>query len=546
MSLNELQLTDEYIDHFRVAEVIGHGAMASVYRATDTKLERDVALKIPNARYASNPDFAERFLREARAMGKLRHRNIVQIYSVGKHNGSLFLAMEYVDGVPLSRILADSGRLEVDEAVECLSQICEAIECAHQRGIVHRDLKPSNILVEFSGRVLVADLGISKMISGNTSEDTLTFIGTPIYMSPEQCGEGVLDQRTDVYSLGVIFYEMLVGRPPFSGESPAEIIKSHLMQTLEFPSEEELKLPPRIVKVIRKMLAKNPDGRYPDAHAILHELELWRNESSVRRGPKTKGSEPKGKEPVVLCYVPQKMLLGAVEAALKNISHRMVAVPSSTELLGRLENVVPKMVVISHQPGRTGVFRLAEQIRQTNKNAQIQLILLTHGISREEVETAFRSGISDIIAEPFDPSILVSKLESILVGEQRSMESRRFFRKEISGKITVRIDNEILDISEGGMRISTNTALKIGEIIRFELKLFRDLGFGEKTGKIVWISKSDDDEKFSFQAGIDFVDLSSSERDQLRRWIFATEIAGHARKSGVPRREGPHMGAFLK
>ena len=546
MSLKEPQLIDEYIDHFHVVEVIGHGAMASVYRAVDTELERNVALKIPNARYASNPDFVDRFLREARAMGKLQHRNIVQIYSVGKHNGALFLAMEYVDGVPLSRILAKNGRLEVGEAVDCIAQICEAIECAHGQGIVHRDIKPSNILVEFTGRILVADFGISKVMTGNTSEDTLTFIGTPIYMSPEQCGEGVLDWRTDIYSLGDIFYEMIVGKPPFGGETPAEIIKNHLMQAPEFPSGEGVSIPPRIAKVIRKMLSKNPEGRFLDTRAIIRELELWRNESRTERGSRDKIGPPDGKEPVVICYLPQKMLLGAMEAALKNIRHRMLTVENSTELMRKLETVTPNVVVISHQSGRNGVFRLAERIREAKNDSKIELIVLTHGISREEVETAFHSGINEIIAEPFDPSILISKLESILVGEQRSMESRRFFRKAISGKITVRIENEILDISEGGMRISTNLALKIGEVVRFESKLFRDLGFGEKTGKIAWVSKNDTDQKFSFQAGVDFIDMSRDERDQLRRWIFASEVTGGTRHSGIDHRTEPDMGSFLE
>jgi len=546
VSLSESKIVDEHIDNFHVVEIIGHGAMASVYRAVDTELEREVALKIPNARYASNPDFVDRFLREARAMGKLRHRNIVQIYSVGKHNGALFLAMEYVDGVPLSQIIAESGRLETGEAVECMSQICEAVECAHDRGIIHRDLKPSNILVEFSGRVVVADFGISKIMTGNTGEDTLTFIGTPIYMSPEQCGEGVLDRRTDIYSLGVIFYEMLVGRPPFGGDSPAEIIKSHLMQPLKFPAEEDIVLPPRIVKIIRRMLAKNPDGRYPDIRALAQELELWKNELSTSDGSTNQEAFPEGKEPVVLCHLPQKVLLGAVEAAMENINHRMVSVASPTDLLRKLETMAPQMVILSHQRGRTGVFRLAESIKETRTNSHIKLILITHGISRSEVESAFRCGIDDIIAEPFDPSILVSKLEAVLVGKQRSTESRRFFRKEISGKLTVRIENEILDISEGGMRISTNTVLKIGEVVRFESRLFKELGFGEKSGKIAWISKNNDDNTFSFQAGIEFIDMSSRERDQLRRWIFTAEIASHARESSIIRKTEPGMGSHLK
>ncbi|UCD58688.1 MAG: protein kinase [Candidatus Hydrogenedentota bacterium] len=543
MSLQEKQIVDEHIGNFHVVELIGHGAMASVYRAFDTELERDVALKIPNPKYTENTGFIQRFYSEAKAMAKLCHRNIVQIYSAGEHEGAPFLAMEYVSGAPLSRILADRGRMEVEEAVEYILQICEAIECAHKRGVVHRDIKPSNILVESSGRVLVADFGIAKMVSGSTCEDTLTFVGTPIYMSPEQCGEGVLDQRTDIYSLGVIFYEMIVGKPPFDGESPAEIIKNHLMMTPKFPEEQGAELPPKIVNIVRKMLAKNPEERYPDALTLRQDLELWQKEPRPAPKPPTQESSRNGMAPIVLCYIPQKILHGAVASALKNIKHRMIAVSSGTELLRGLSNLETKMVILSHQPGRTSIFRLAEKIRKSPKNTQVQLMLLSHGISREEVGTAFRSGINDIIAEPFDPSILVAKLETALVGEQKSIESRRFFRKAISGKVTVRIESEILDISEGGMRISTNMALKIGELIWFELKLFRELGLGEKAGKVAWVSKNDSDAHFLFQAGIDFVDVTKAERDILRKWIFSTEVTGRAGKHSS--RPEPDMGPFL-
>ncbi len=221
----------------------------------------------------------------------------------------------------------------------------------------------------------------------------------------------------------------------------------------------------------------------------------------------------------------------------------MLAVSNSSELLKKLSSLKIKMVILSHEPGKDSVFKLAKKIRVSEKYARVQLILLSHGISREEVEAAFHSGINDIIAEPFDPSILISKLESALVGTPRSLESRRFFRKALSDKIMLRIENEILDISEGGMRIASNMALKIGEILRFELKLFRDLGFGEKVGKVVWISKNESVDGFAFQAGIDFVDITTAERDRLRKWIFAAEIADRNADSYADRIS--NMGPFL-
>ncbi|MBI4831093.1 MAG: protein kinase [Candidatus Lindowbacteria bacterium] len=529
MSFLETAIINEDVGNFHVVEFIGRGAMASVYRAFDKDLERDVALKIMDPRYVEDANLTGRFQHEARALSKLRHRNIVHIYSVGKHQGVPYLAMEYVHGGPLSRILAERTRLEVDEAVEYILQVCEAVECAHRNDIIHRDLKPSNILVESSGRVLVADFGISKIISPDTTEDTLTFVGTPIYMSPEQCGEGALDHRTDIYSLGVIFYEMVLGRTPFDGKTPAEIIKGHLLDSPKFPSGDVL--PPRIVKILRKMLAKSPTDRYATVRDLAYELELWKKEA--REIPRAGDEELIDTQtaPLVICYIPQRILLGAVNSALRNIRHRLLTTPTPAEMLKKYTELAPKLAILSHEPGKMVTFRLADKLKHVKKSPPVQLILLSHGISREEVETAFRNGITDIIAEPLDPSILVSKLENALLGQQRSIESRRFFRKAISGKITVRMESEILDISEGGMRIATDTPLRTGEVVKLESKLFHDLRLGEKAGRVVWISKNDAERGLAFQAGIDFVDLTVAERSILRKWIFAAEVSERAKNA---------------
>jgi CheY-like chemotaxis protein len=201
----------------------------------------------------------------------------------------------------------------------------------------------------------------------------------------------------------------------------------------------------------------------------------------------------------------------------------MIPVSSSTELLSKLSELDVQMVLLSHKKGQNTVFGLAEKIRESEKNKKVKLILISAGISRNEVEMAFRSGINDIIAEPFNPSVQTWKLENALIGEQKSVESRRFFRKKMSDKITVEVECDILDISEGGMRIGTNMVLKIGEVIRFELQLFRDLGFGGKPGKVVWVSKEDSDEEHEFQAGVDFIDFTRSQRDRLRDWIMNSE-----------------------
>jgi serine/threonine protein kinase len=401
------------------------------------------------------------------------------------------------------------------------------MEYAHQRAIVHRDLKPSNILVESTGRVLVVDFGISKIMSGNTLEDTLTFIGTPLYMSPEQCGEGPLDHRTDIYSLGVIFYEMLTGKPPFAGNTPAEIIKNHLLEAPTFPKVNGQELPPKIIKILRKMLAKNPDNRYPDALTLAQELTRYRKElraASRKPAQEVPSLDADDASPLVVCYIPQKILLGSVSFALKDIKHRLLVTNTIHELLSRLAEVDANLVILSSYTGRGGVFELAGRVRDARNNPSLRILLLSHGISRPDVGKAFANGINDIVAEPFDPSIMVSKLENALLGKQKTVESRRYFRKPMSGKVSLKIDTDILDISEGGMRIAATLPLRIGEILTFDLQIFRKLGLGEKSGRVVWVSKEDPSAPLAIQAGIDFVNVTQNERDRLQRWILSSDI----------------------
>ncbi|GAB4339127.1 MAG: hypothetical protein Kow0099_13880 [Candidatus Abyssubacteria bacterium] len=526
MTLKEAVLIGERVGNYCVVELIGQGAMANVYRAFDIESGGDVALKIPHPNRSEDRRFVRSFNREASSMGMLKHPNIVGVLGSGQEEGLAYIAMEYIDGTPLSRILEERGSLEPLEAVNYLLQVCDAIQYAHEQGVVHRDLKPSNLLVEQGGRVVVADFGISKILSFET-ENTMTLVGTPVYMSPEQCGEGTIDHRADIYSLGVVLYEMITGKPPFCDDFPAAVIKGHLLELPKFAPEQ---WPPKLLMIARKMLAKSPEQRYPSATALKKDLELWRDQAYSSSSAKGEGV------PLILSHISRKSLQGAVEAALTNVEHRMVCVTSASELVDRLLREDVRIVLLGHEPNRFGVLRLAKKIRELKKNGEVKLILLSHGISREDVEAAFRAGINDIIAEAFDPSVLVSKLENALVGEQRSIESRRFFRRAVSGNITVRIDSEILDISEGGMRISTSVALKTGEVISFRSKLFNELGLGEKKGRVVWISKCGSEDAPAFQAGIDFVNLTKTERDNLRRWIFASDAASRSksRSSGLP------------
>jgi DNA-binding response OmpR family regulator/predicted Ser/Thr protein kinase len=513
MVLQHAQLLGEKIGRFQVLELLGHGAMASVYHALDTEKQEDVALKIPDTRFVEKEDFINRFIREARAMALLQHHGIVGIQGIEQHERIPLLVMEYVEGESLEQILAKKSRLGLDEAVEYMLQICDAVAYAHEQGVIHRDLKPSNLLINETGRLLIADFGISKIISTNAREETLTFVGTPIYMSPEQCGEGVLDSRTDLYSLGVIFYEMLLGKPPFCGGTPAEIIKGHLLETPKFPKEAGSTLHPKIVKIIRKLLAKNPQNRYGGARELAADLISFKEK---RHSQFQAPAEP----PLILCHLVQRMLAGAVTSTLESIYCSFEMIGRAGDLIERIEEDTVDAVVLGAEPGDTRIFTVAERVRKKSRNRKLQIILINSDISREEVKKAFECGINDIIAEPFNPSILMEKLENILPLRRPTPESRKHFRAPLSGPLTMRVDCELVDISEGGIRIMTNVPLKTGEIITFEIEQLRMLDFVTKSGQVMWISTNESNDSYFYQAGISFINLTERERTRLRKWIL--------------------------
>ena len=261
------------IDHFQILRLVGRGGMSSVYLALDKELEREVALKVPHSRFINDSSFTRRFRREAKAMARLRHTNIVQIFSVGSHGDMPFFAMEYVEGESLSELLKREGPLDVRKALDYLKQILRAIDCAHKSDIIHRDIKPSNVLADSSGRMLVTDFGVSKILSDETSHQTIGVVGTPRYMSPEQCEGCELDHRTDLYSLGVLLFEMLSGIPPFTGDTPEETMQKHLRERPRFPEDIKQRLSAGLQNIVSKMLEKDRDNRYESVSAVLLDIE---------------------------------------------------------------------------------------------------------------------------------------------------------------------------------------------------------------------------------------------------------------------------------
>ena len=257
---------------YRIVRKLGSGGMADVYLAEDEELGRRIAIKILNDRHANDESFVERFRREAKNAAGLSHPNIVSIYDRGEAEGTYYIAMEYLDGRSLKELVVARGPLPIQDAIDATRQVLAALRFAHRKGVVHRDIKPHNVMADADGRLKVTDFGIARAgVSQMTEAGSI--IGTAQYLSPEQARGTAVDQRSDLYSVGVVLYEMLTGTTPFSGESPVEIAMKHLSDPPRPPSVERPDIPPDLDMVVLRALAKNPDDRFQTAEEMDAELE---------------------------------------------------------------------------------------------------------------------------------------------------------------------------------------------------------------------------------------------------------------------------------
>jgi serine/threonine-protein kinase len=255
---------------YRVLRKLGTGGMANVYLAEDQELGRRVAIKVLDDRHASDDQFVERFRREAKAAAALSHPNIVSIYDRGETDGTYYIAMEYLEG-PSLKELVRQGTPSIRTAITYIRDILSALRLAHRRGLVHRDIKPHNILIDAEGRLKVTDFGIARSGPSQMTEAG-SIIGTAQYLSPEQARGAPVDQRSDLYSVGVVLYELLTGTVPFTGTTPLEIAMKHLSQIPQPPSRRRPDIPPDLDRAVVRALAKNPDERYQSAQEMDADL----------------------------------------------------------------------------------------------------------------------------------------------------------------------------------------------------------------------------------------------------------------------------------
>lgn len=262
------------VGSYKIVELLGQGAMATVYKAKHALLDRYGALKVMHRFLLDDPHFLDSFEREAQIIAKLDHPNIVPVYDYAEHNGNRYLVMKFIEGISLQTVLED-GPLELADIREVIAKMASALDYAYLQGVLHRDVKPSNIMLDRRGMPYLSDFGLAQAIENDEGDATTgRIVGTPAYIAPEQATkDAVIDNRADLYSLGVILYQLIVGRVPFKGTNIAEILQKHRSEKPMLPSSLNPEVPATLDRMLLKALAKNPDDRYDSGREFVEAFE---------------------------------------------------------------------------------------------------------------------------------------------------------------------------------------------------------------------------------------------------------------------------------
>src|SRR6266478_2153850 len=260
---------------YEILQLIGRGGMGAVYKARDTELDRTVALKLIRPELAKDPQILKRFKQELILARQVTHKNVIRIFDLGQSDGIKFITMDFVEGRDLRQVLLEKGKFPPEQAARIMLQICRALEAAHTEGVIHRDLKPQNIMLDSGGRVYVMDFGIARSAYLPGMTQTGALIGTPEYMSPEQARGEKLTERSDLFSLGVIFYELLTGQSPYPADAPLGTLWKRLQEKPKPPVDVDPTIPKPLNDIVMKALEVEPEDRWARAREMAHQLEIW-------------------------------------------------------------------------------------------------------------------------------------------------------------------------------------------------------------------------------------------------------------------------------
>src|SRR6266436_6542621 len=262
-------------ERYEILALLGQGGMGAVYKARDTELDRLVALKIIRPELTTNPEILKRFKQELILARQVTHRNVIRIFDLGQADGFKFITMEYLEGQDLRGVLRAKGKLTPEEAARVILQICRALEAAHGEGVIHRDLKPQNIMLDANGRAYVMDFGIARSAYLPGMTQTGALVGTPEYMSPEQAKGEKLDERSDLFSLGTILYELIIGHSPYYSDTPLATLWKRIQEKAKPLNEIDPTVPKPLSDIVAKALEIEPENRFATAHEFAQHLESF-------------------------------------------------------------------------------------------------------------------------------------------------------------------------------------------------------------------------------------------------------------------------------
>ncbi|HEV3406774.1 MAG TPA: HD domain-containing phosphohydrolase [Candidatus Dormibacteraeota bacterium] len=405
------------IGPYEVVDRIGRGGMATVYRAYHGGLDREVAIKVLPEFFAEDPEYRERFQHEARAVARLKHPNILEVFDFGNQDGTAYIVMELAEGGTLADSLGAPMRLE--DVLNLLEPLAAALDYAHSRGILHRDIKPANIFLRHDGTPVLADFGLSRM-AGSHPRLTASGVvmGTPEYMSPEQVGDRPLGPASDRYSFAVVAYEMFTGRVPFQSESFASVLVSQM--TCPMPPARELtgELSAHVESVLRRALAKNPEERYPSALSFVLALKpaawIGRPDSISYVAQQQKAPRSGRRLPVVLVVDDGEANRELIKACLGEVECEVRTAEDGVEALRSIERSRPDLVLLDVQmPGMDG-FEVCHRIKRLDGGSLLPVVMITSLNQTSDRVRSLTSGADDYMTKPVDRIELVARVRSAL------------------------------------------------------------------------------------------------------------------------------------